>query len=92
MVHVKLIKSVVASSDLEVIRERIIPLLGVIGDDSEDAICVELCYCLPEIVKAIYEDNADESFSLCSEYLYPLLWNMHVSHVDTVLSISNHHV
>lgn len=74
--------------DLTLIREHIIPILGIIANDEEEKICIELCKTLPGIVKAIFDDNQEESFALCREYLFPLLWNLHDNHMESVLYYS----
>lgn len=84
MVHVQLINTIIDSMDLTLIREHIIPILGIIANDEEVKICIELCKTLPGIVKAIFDDNQEESFALCREYLFPLLWNLHGNHTESV--------
>ena len=83
----QLIKTVVHETEIEVLREHLIPYLNDIANDPEKAIQLSFCSCLSHIVQVFYENDPNETFALCGELLFPLLWNMHISNTDIVLRI-----
>ena len=79
---------IIPTSTLEEIRECIIPIVGALSEDPEEEICEELCKCAFPIVERIVNDDQSEGIGLCSEFIYPLLWNIHLSHQESVFSYS----
>lgn len=86
VVHVRLIKSLVERKDIATLRDRIIPLFGVIVQDKEEAVVIEFLSVVTSIVKLFSETDMDETCSVCGDLL-PLLMSVVTGHSDSVYYI-----
>lgn len=86
VVHVRLIKSLVERKDIATLRDRIIPLFGVIVQDKEEAVVIEFLSVVTSIVKLLSETDMDETCSVCGDLLQ-LLMSVVTGHSDSVYYI-----
>ena len=90
VVHVKLIHSLVERNEIDLIRERILPLFEQISQDSEEMVLLEFVPVVTSIVKLFHEANPDDGAGLSAELVFPLLLSIAMSHNNNVHYLSHH--
>ena len=74
----------VERKEIDLVHERILPLVEQISQDSEKMVLLEFIPVVVSIVKLFHESNPEDGAGLSAELVFPLLLSIALSHNNDV--------